>query len=231
MKKYIVLASLLMFIGNISAQIKKVVEVKDFTEFKLEGSSTVYLIPSDSNKLVVQIKKEEVLGFLDISNKGEKLVINTTGKNKNVSNTFSKLVFYVYFTDLNTVVLEGKGKIVTMDTIKADIFSAELRGTGNLDLTISCNHFSAEMGGTGTFKVSGKAKSSKVEVLGVGSYRAYTLITEETDIELSGVGKAQVYASQKLDAELNGVGNIKYKGNPKNINFDASGVGNIKPAK
>lgn len=229
MKKNIILTVLtLLFIGNISAQIKKEVKIKDFTEFKLEGSSTVYLIPSDTTKLVAQVKKDAVLDYLKITNEGGKLIINTTDKNKNASNTFSKLVFYVYFKDLHTVILEGKGKIVTMDTIKADIFVAELRGSGNLDLMISCNYFKAGMDGTGTFKVSGIASESKVDVSGVGSYKAYGLITKNTEIELNGVGKAQVYASESIDAELNGVGNIKYKGNPKTKHLEASGVGNIK---
>jgi len=227
----VLVAVVFLTISVINAQVKKVIKVKDFTEFKLEGSSTVYLIPSDTNGLVLEMKKDEVACYLDIDNDHGKLIINTTDKNKNLSNTFSKLTIYVYYKDLKIVTLEGKGKIVTKDTLRADIFEANLSGTGNFHLIINCNYFKADMDGTGTFKVCGKAKEAKVEVSGVGGYKGYELITQTTSIDVEGVGKSEVYATDLLDAELSGVGSIRYKGDPKTKDFEVDGVGSIKPGK
>jgi hypothetical protein len=130
---------------------------------------------------------------------------------------------------LKIVSLEGKGKIITKDTLRADIFEANLSGTGNFNLVINCNYFKADMDGTGTFKVCGKAKEAKVEVSGVGGYKGYELITQVTNIDVEGVGKSEVYATDLLDAELSGVGSIRYKGDPKTKDFEVDGLGSIKP--
>jgi len=230
MKKNLILLFIVLASYNIvNAQVKKTIKIKNFTEFKLEGSSTVYLIPSDTNALVLEIKKDEVINYLDIDNEHNKLVINTTDKNKNLSNTFSKLIIYVYYKELKIITLEGKGKIITKDTLRTDIFEANLSGQGSFNLTIDCNYFKADMSGTGTFRVCGKAKEAKVEVSGVGGYKAYNLITRTTNIDVEGVGKSEVYASELLDAELSGVGSIRYKGNPKTKDFKVDGIGSIKP--
>lgn len=228
-KNLILLFIVLVSYSVVNAQVKKTIKLKNFTEFKLEGSSTVYLIPSDTNALVLEMKKDEVISYLDIDNEYGKLVINTTDKNKNLSNTFSKLVIYVYYKDLKIITLEGQGKIITKDTLRADIFEANLSGQGSFNLTIDCNYFKADMSGTGTFRVCGKAKEAKVEVSGVGGYKAYKLITKTTNIDVEGVGKSEVYASELLDAELSGVGSIRYKGNPKTKDFEVDGIGSIKP--
>ena len=50
---------------------------------------------------------------------------------------------------------------------------------------------------------------------------------KNADINLSGAGKVEVYASDKLKLSLSGVGKIVYFGNPKIIEPEISGLGKI----
>lgn len=42
---------------------------------------------------------------------------------------------------------------------------------------------------------------------------------------MSGAGKADVYASEKLDVDLSGAGSVHYSGNPASVTKHISGVG------
>jgi len=54
---------------------------------------------------------------------------------------------------------------------------------------------------------------------------------ENTKVDISGAGSAEVYASVKLDAEVSGAGSIKYKGNAGNVIQQVSGAGSVKKAE
>ena len=70
-----------------------------------------------------------------------------------------------------------------------------------------------------------------MKVDGVGGFDGYDLVTSNMEVTVSGVGGAQVNATNKLTATLNGVGSIRYKGDPVEKEFDTNGVGAIKKAK
>jgi hypothetical protein len=59
------------------------------------------------------------------------------------------------------------------------------------------------------------------------------LVDSELDlsVDLSGLGGAEVMATEKLKATITGVGGIVYAGNPKNIEKQITGFGKIKRAK
>ena len=65
---------------------------------------------------------------------------------------------------------------------------------------------------------------------GTGNLQAFKLITENTTITSSGVGKAEIYASNSIEATLSGMGNLHYKGDPKDVDTKISGFGNIQKA-
>jgi Putative auto-transporter adhesin, head GIN domain len=50
---------------------------------------------------------------------------------------------------------------------------------------------------------------------------------ENTKVDISGAGSAQVFASVKLDAEVSGAGSVTYKGNAVNVSQHVSGVGSV----
>ncbi|HEY8733449.1 MAG TPA: DUF2807 domain-containing protein, partial [Puia sp.] len=68
-----------------------------------------------------------------------------------------------------------------------------------------------------------------LNLTGAGHAYCYDLLTENTKVDISGAGSAQVYASVKLSAEVSGAGNINYKGNPI-VSQQISGAGSVNKA-
>ena len=223
----------LLFLGlslslNLFSQITKEIALKDFVTINLVGASSYILIPSDENKIEVEVKDEDVMNYIKIVNEQNRLLINTTSKNKNVSKLCSELTFKVYFKEINEILFGGAGYLKNEGTIKTDKFKVNLKGAGDISLNINCSDFKGSVKGTGTLNAKGQCKNSYLSLSGVGNIKATKLISENTNIEVSGVGSAKVYASEKLVANLNGVGSIKYLGEPKKKIFDKNGLGSIK---
>jgi len=52
-------------------------------------------------------------------------------------------------------------------------------------------------------------------------------MAENTQVELSGAGDAQVFASVKLDVRVSGAADVKYKGNAT-VSQSVRGAGSVK---
>lgn len=230
MKKILILISIILIFNNsdLFSQITKQINIKNFTELQLEGSSTFIIIQSNKNRLEVEIDNEDVLNYIEIKNVKNSLIINTTNKNKDVTNICSKARFKIYVTNLKSISLEGAGKILAEQKIKTKKLSVLLKGSGNININVDCNSFEGIMKGSSYLRVKGKTKDCEITVNGVGTINSEKLISENTSITVKGVGHAEVNATKTLNATINGVGSIKYSGNPKNKNFNKNGLGTIK---
>ncbi|MCP2936704.1 DUF2807 domain-containing protein, partial [Salmonella enterica subsp. enterica serovar Typhimurium] len=58
--------------------------------------------------------------------------------------------------------------------------------------------------------------------------KCFDLKSENTKVEISGAGDAEVFASVQLDARVSGAGSVKYKGNAASVNQKVSGAGSVK---
>jgi hypothetical protein len=90
---------------------------------------------------------------------------------------------------------------------------------------------SVTISGTGTVKLHGLTKNFDCNISGVGHAECGNLESENTTVDVSGVGDAHVFASVHLSAKVTGAGNVYYRGNPQNPEIQTSGVGNVTPEK
>ena len=78
--------------------------------------------------------------------------------------------------------------------------------------------------------MKGETRRFTLETSGAAKAMCYGLLSEETIVDISGAGEAQVYASQKLQVDVSGAGNVSYKGEVKNISQEVSGAGSVRKA-
>ncbi len=114
--------------------------------------------------------------------------------------------------------------IVTVPSLK--VFRME--GVGATELRqISGDSFELYYEGAGLLTVQGKVKHFKLRAQGIGMVDAKTLLAEDTDVSLEGVGAAKVYASEKLRADVQGIGSLNYYGNPRHVKKNIGGIGSV----
>ena len=77
----------------------------------------------------------------------------------------------------------------------------------------------------GAFDV--ETKAVEITNSGAGLIDTHELRSSKADVNLSGAGQAEVYASEQLDVAISGVGRVTYSGQPKVINKNISGIGSV----
>lgn len=138
----------------------------------------------------------------------------------------NKLEYALTVRELDSLRLSGAGN-AEMDGLETGDLSLGVSGAGNLSLeNVSANHVEALLSGMGNVEVSGKAARQDVRLSGAGNYSAGDLETGVSNVTISGVGSATVWATETLDAVLSGAGSIEYYGEPE-VTQEISGVGDI----
>ena len=120
----------------------------------------------------------------------------------------SKLIaLHIAVPDLNRVTISGAG-------------TARVTGVKNENFVINS---------TGAAKIEAKGETKAVEIRnsGAGLIDAHELRSSKAEVNLSGAGQAEVYASEQLDVTISGVGRVTYAGQPKVINKNISGIGTV----
>ncbi len=82
---------------------------------------------------------------------------------------------------------------------------------------IDSQHFEIEISGVGDIEVAGTCTELEAYVSGVGELDAEDLQCRTVKVRVSGVGEANVYASESVDAAVSGMGDINVYGSPKNV--------------
>jgi Putative auto-transporter adhesin, head GIN domain len=79
--------------------------------------------------------------------------------------------------------------------------------------------------------MKGQTRDFRLRLSGAGKARCYDLMSENTSVDISGAGSAEVFASVALDADVSGAGSVRYKGNAARVNQQVSGAGSVKKAE
>jgi hypothetical protein len=94
-------------------------------------------------------------------------------------------------------------------------------------MDVNAPAISAEVSGAGAVNLKGETKTFDLTLTGAGKAHCYELLSENTKVDISGAGDADVYASVKLNAEVSGAGSVTYKGGGTS-NSHVSGAGSVK---
>lgn len=220
-----VLSSCKMISGNGNVQ-KETRNPGIFTKVHSSGSADIE-ITSGSNCAVIVEDDENLLPYLETNVENGTLNIHYRN-GVSVSNDHAKI--YVTAPTLSEVSTSGTSNIMISGLLKnSDKISFNTSGTGNIEGEVNAPAISVTISGVGSIKLSGNTKNFDCHISGVGHALCGNLASENTNVSVSGVGDAHVFASVHLSATVSGAGGIYYRGNPQNPEIHTSGVGTIKP--
>lgn len=104
--------------------------------------------------------------------------------------------------------------------------SIKATGASTIDASVNAPEVFSDLSGASDVNLDGTARLHTIGASGASTVRAYELLTEESDVSLSGASVAQVFASVKLHASASGASDVKYKGNPA-LTSKASGGSDV----
>jgi hypothetical protein len=196
---------------------------------EVEANGDIKLIVTQGDLKPVKIEGDEnIIPYIEVIQNGDKITIQTKhGVNITPS---GDLNVYVSSPTYKSIEVSGSSDIVGQNKITStDELTLGASGAGDIKMEVDAPKISAGISGSGSINLKGQAKDLEIELSGAGHAYCYELLTENTTVEISGAGSAQVYASVKLTAEVSGAGNINYKGNAS-VSQSISGAGSVSKA-
>ena len=241
MKTSIVALFGLIIISNLAvAQVtKKPIELPEFKSIYVNSNYTVYLKQTNKQEVTVEALTE-IFTLTDIKVENGVLMINVDRKPDNPNKSIwakiddiklnPTMKLYVSVKNINELMINGGGKIISENSIAATVLTLAVNGNGSMDLDLKGDIIKAEVTGSGSLSLRGYATSIEGLVSGPGSINAFNCPMESAKIRVSGAGLCEVNITNNIDALVLGNGQIKHKGNTKTATKKVYGSGTIDRA-
>jgi hypothetical protein len=192
---------------DVSGAIDVIVNIGNKSEVVIEADSAImpYVVTEVKDR-ELRIYNKDIIGFYNFKN--------------------NKIL--VTITTPSILELESSGACdVTINDLKTDMFKVSLSGACDLIGSFECNVLDLEASGSSDSKLRGKVKNCNIELSGACDIKALDLEVDSLKIEGSGSSNVEITVQNSLDVELSGASELRYKGEPKYIKTDMSGVSNL----
>ena len=197
----------------------------EFTGVDVSGAIDLY-IKQDSLRTISIETDENLLAHIEIINDGQRLIIRPErGYNLKPSKDIKVFVSSPVFNRLEAsgaCDIFSDNKIITDNDLYFD-----LSGSCNVKVELKAPKVKADLSGSCDINLKGETKAFIINGSGSTNIKSMELMAENVNIDISGSGSAEVFASVKLDVDISGSGSVNYKGNPK-VNQQISGSGSVK---
>ena len=196
-----------------------------FTGVKVSGAIDLYV--SNGAATAIRVDADEnLMKYIVVENDGDMLEVRT----KNGVNLKPSRAIRVYISAPAFTSLEASGasdiysesKILSQGSLRI-----ELSGASDAKLELNAPKVDVDVSGACSVTLKGETRDFTVEGTGSTDIKCYELMAENTKVDISGAGNAQVYASVKLDVDVSGAADVKYKGNAV-VSQQISGAGSVK---
>jgi hypothetical protein len=154
---------------------------------------------------------------------GDELIIDLEG----TGITTQTFEVEVANSELDKIGMYGSGVFEGEVTVK-DQLILELGGSGAIIVKANPDKLKASVSGSGVIEVEGRTSKVIADVSGSGGIDLENMQAVDAALELSGSGFITANASGLLKADLSGSGEIRYSGNPTEIDRTVSGSGDIR---
>lgn len=209
--------------GNIRTEERP---VHNFKEVEVGGAAKVMV--SQGDKPSVKIETDDnLLQYIEVFQEGDKVYIKErSGFNLRPSGDIN---VYVTSPVYSRISASGACDIIGQTKISnPEDLHLHVSGAGDIKMEVDAPRLAAEVSGSGNIDLKGQTRDVDLELTGAGHAHCYDLLAENTRVDISGAGSAEVYASVKLDATVSGAGNVSYKGNASDVSQHVSGAGGVK---
>lgn len=239
MKTSLITLLLILPIALIAQVTKKTLELAEFKSIYNNSNYTVLLKQTNKQEVTVEALTE-IYSLTEIKVENGVLLINVDRKPDNPNKSIwakiddiklnPTMKLYVSIKNINELMVNGNGKIISENSIASDFINLGVNGNGSLDVDIKGNIVKAEVTGSGSLTLRGYATSLDGLVSGSGSMKGFACPVETAKIKVSGSGLSELNVTSTIDALVLGSGVVKHKGNTKNTTKKIYGSGSVDRA-
>jgi hypothetical protein len=196
-----------------------------FEKVDVSGGIKVHVRQESSPSVKLELD-QNLMEYIDVYTEGNTLVIKEK-QGYNVQAT-KDIIVYVAAPVIKDIDVSGACDIIGDNMISgSQELNLHVSGSGDIIMEVTLPKLSAEISGSGSINIKGQATNFSAHVSGSGDVKCFDLMTDITELDLSGSSDAEVNANKQLNIEASGSSSITYKGNAS-VNQNISGSGSVK---
>ena len=139
-----------------------------------------------------------------------------------------KVTVKIGMDSLTAISSQGASKVKFTNAFPSKNIKVDMSGASNGYLNfLDAQFLDINLSGASKLEMEGSANKIQLEANGASNIDGDNLTAKEVSVEVSGVSKADVFATETFNGDASGASNIHCKGNPKNRKFDTSGTSHI----
>ena len=206
--------------GNVKTETRN---IEGFSKIDVSGAVDVFVKQGDKEELTIKAD-ENLMEYIETSVSGGELRIRPK---KNISN-YKKLDVYVVMRELEGVEASGACDVIGEGKFTSKYCELDASGASDIELEIECEGLDIDVSGASDVKLSGYSEVTDIEASGSSDVKAIKLVTKRCQISSSGASGVEIEVEKKLEVDASGASNVRYKGNPKEVNRSTSGASSVK---
>ena len=234
--RIILLASLLIFFsscklinretvkgdGNI---VNREISVEAFSSIDVRGALVVYVKQEGVHKIRVKTDAN-LIPHLEINSVGGVLEIGAED-GFNLDPTYD-IYIYVSAPSFRDLEVSGASEIIGENQLSGnESVYLGASGASIIELDLNFPAIEAELSGSSHMVLKGKSDNLMISGSGASTIKAFELVTENADIDVSGASDIDLYANRSIIVDASGASNINYKGNAA-VTQTVSGAGSVR---
>lgn len=194
----------------------------DFTRLDISGSFRVNL-KQDSSLNVAVTADDNLMKYIHINMDGDRLRIYSK---KSLCGS-GEMVLNIGVKNLEEIKTSGGINLSSDGKLTVKNLRFKLNGASKVDMDLSADNIVTEGNGSTEMNLRGQAASSKIEFAGSGKINALDFVVGSYDIETTGASDCNINVLKDLNVNTTGAANIKYRGNPSNVNTSKMGAATV----
>ena len=199
-------------------------QVSDFNSIDVSGDIVVH-VRQDAASAVKLETDENLQPYIEVFTSGDKLVVRTK-KGYNLSSS-KEMIVYVTAPSFTSLEVSGACDIVGEGMITGgNELHVSVSGSGSIDMHVELPRIITRVSGDGSISLKGQVTEFDASISGSGDIKCFDLVTDRTELNLSGAATAEVNANKELDVRVSGSADVEYKGNA-NVTKNISGGGMV----
>lgn len=197
-------------------------KVSDFTRINVSGGFKVTL-KQDSSLNVSINADDNLMKYIHVESDGDELKVYYK---KNVCPS-GQMGISIGVRNLEKLKGSGAINFVSDGKINTKDLDIKLNGASNINMDLSAANLSTESAGASEITLKGQATSHRIEMTGNGTVHAFDFVVGKYDLHTTGASDCEINVLNDLQVSSTGAADVKYKGNPANVNTSKLGAATV----
>jgi hypothetical protein len=193
-----------------------------FNNIYIEGGFKVVLKQDSSYKVSIEAD-DNLMQYIHTESDGGELHIHSR---KNMCGS-GEIIVNIGVGDLEELRGSGAVDFTSDGKLNTKDLKIKLSGAGKVDLDLTAANVITDGSGSTEITLKGQATSHKVDLMGAGKISALDFVVGSYDIRTTGSSHCEINVLNSLNVNTTGDSEIKYRGNPTNVNSSKTGASTL----